>query len=737
MAGYNDTRRMIVKTLMGRPTGTEIQPEDHQAFALQITDYVRSVELLAGNATPIGFAEADTVPVRPNNGQALYLSQVNRGETVTFNNFIDQDGNAITVSSDENTITLVNLLWNTLYWTKQETHISLEKSVHGDDIVDGAVTTPKIADGAVTDTKLSAEVQAILNDVANKQNITDESLATIAKTIVGAINEVYKGGLEDASIATSKIEDGAITEPKLDTTLKTKVNNNVKVVEQALTDAEIDISSKNLKFRDENGNFFADKASYDAVAKLSTKPQFSVFGTKCTENNFGAGCEDNVFGNKFVSNTLAAGCSSNTFGNNCTENILGSYCTGCTFGNNCYGNKIDLYCYGVLIGNYCRNNKLGGHLKYIKIDDGVSNVVLIHNAALTMQYLSNIHILSGVYGKNDEALVIRIPDEYLNSPRELIITTKRTDGGPSTPKDLVMYYADEVVDKQNKQDTTLETTSKEVVGAINELFNGGVKDGSIDVSKLAQAIQDTLGKVGVNVKAINADTDLNDLKEEGIYVLMSNNIYSNLPVSDGVSMTSQRLLYPSILLVSDYVVANNPVQTYIGLSSIYSYPLIKWRQYQENVSKWLDWGGNDVYGIKKDVTTLQGLINTKVKIINKDTDLNTLTEDGLYLLSAAHSYTNYPLNDGAEGKSMYIMNAALLIVSRRYTETQISQVVLSVSNVYTFPLARNRSYSESSWSPWNDDRMYKEIWQGVQNSVKKQDLSALTDTEVNNIWDNN
>nr|DAH72495.1 MAG TPA: hypothetical protein [Caudoviricetes sp.] len=44
--------------------------------------------------------------------------------------------------------------------------------------------------GEITKEKLSIEVQAILNDVANKQNITDESLATQAKTIVGAINEL-------------------------------------------------------------------------------------------------------------------------------------------------------------------------------------------------------------------------------------------------------------------------------------------------------------------------------------------------------------------------------------------------------------------------------------------------------------------------------------------------------------------------------------------------------------------
>ena len=88
-------------------------------------------------------------------------------------------------------------------------------------------------DGEITKEKLSAEVQAILDDVANKQNITDESLATIAKTIVGAINEVYNGGLKDASIATIKIEDGAITEPKLDTDLINIITSAVQPAELA------------------------------------------------------------------------------------------------------------------------------------------------------------------------------------------------------------------------------------------------------------------------------------------------------------------------------------------------------------------------------------------------------------------------------------------------------------------------------------------------------------------------
>ncbi len=647
-------------------------------------------------------------------------------------------------------------------------------------------------DGEITKEKLSAEVQTILDDVANKQNITDESLATIAKTIVGAINEVYKGGLEDASIATSKIEDGAITEPKLDTTLKTKVNNNVKVVEQALTDAEIDISSKNLKFRDENGNFFADKASYDAVAKLSTKPQFSVFGTKCTENNFGAGCEDNVFGNKFVSNTLAAGCSSNTFGNNCTENILGSYCTGCTFGNNCYGNKIDLYCYGVLIGNYCRNNKLGGHLKYIKIDDGVSNVVLIHNAALTMQYLSNIHILSGVYGKNDEALVIHIPDEYLNSPRELIITTKRTDGGPSTPKDLVMYYADEVVDKQNKQDTTLETTSKEVVGAINELFNGGVRDKSIDVSKIADTAvtKDKLANNSVTTDKIadNSITMSKLKKAKSSFPDIAMAVYHALQItlkdyhqtgsvylfSNGVNFTDETDIYVALERLVNALGTGITIQvketdddglvtTYFGTvvgfnrlddeisaivrdqynSSKDYFVVINTVNYEFTTKICLTDQLPKIASLETDVASLLGKVGMNVKVLGRAFDkdnnwvnLDEISDVGFYLLPDGEKYLgkyqNLPLAiKYGDIKFMWI---------DKYDTNEIRQKILTMAssgglnnNIHFGWLYRDQY--KGVWNDWN----YVDFTQQIIDALGKKldNTSTLTDTEVNNIWDNN
>ena len=106
--------------------------------------------------------------------------------------------------------------------------------------------------GEITKEKLSLEVQAILNDVSNKQNISDATLATIAKTIVGAINEVYKGGLEDASIATSKIKDGAVTDAKIANGAVTtpKIANDAvtteKVYDGAITEPKLDTDLVNI-----------------------------------------------------------------------------------------------------------------------------------------------------------------------------------------------------------------------------------------------------------------------------------------------------------------------------------------------------------------------------------------------------------------------------------------------------------------------------------------------------------
>lgn len=118
MAGYDDTYNMIISTLMGRPNGTEIQPENHQAFALNMLEYIRSLELLA-NAPFIGVATPTTTPVQPDDSRACYIAGVAQDRTTTFQNFRDMNGDPISVTNGEMEACLVIFVWNGQYWSAE------------------------------------------------------------------------------------------------------------------------------------------------------------------------------------------------------------------------------------------------------------------------------------------------------------------------------------------------------------------------------------------------------------------------------------------------------------------------------------------------------------------------------------------------------------------------------------------------------------------------------------------
>lgn len=154
MAGYRDTRQLIIDTLMGRPAGTEIKPEEHQAFALALNDYIRKVELNSGNAF-IGFAQSDTVPIQSNNGQCFYISTVPPGTNIIYTNFIDYNGNPISVTTPPNKMAFVTLIWDTKSWDSQITIIETNWSqVFENNIAPGAVTGDKIAPNSIDSSKI-------------------------------------------------------------------------------------------------------------------------------------------------------------------------------------------------------------------------------------------------------------------------------------------------------------------------------------------------------------------------------------------------------------------------------------------------------------------------------------------------------------------------------------------------------------------------------------------------------
>ena len=118
MAGYDDTYKMIIECLMGRPNGTEIQPEKHQEYALNMLEYIRSLELVA-NAPLIGIAQPNTQPIQPDNSRAAYIAGVAQNRTTTFLHFHGQDGEPISVTTSDMEAYLVVLLWDGQYWSCQ------------------------------------------------------------------------------------------------------------------------------------------------------------------------------------------------------------------------------------------------------------------------------------------------------------------------------------------------------------------------------------------------------------------------------------------------------------------------------------------------------------------------------------------------------------------------------------------------------------------------------------------
>lgn len=129
----------------------------------------------------------------------------------------------------------------------------------------------------------------------------------------------------------------------------------------------------------------------------------------------------------------------------------------------------------------------------------------------------------------------------------------------------VQAILNNVANKQNITDESLDTIAKTIVGAINELFNGGIKDKSIGVGKLAQAVQDTLEKVGANVKVLSSGTDLKAVTEVGVYILSGIKDYLNAP-------KNWEHYNAAILIVTGNDNGYNNDKTIIGFQSGSRYP---------------------------------------------------------------------------------------------------------------------------------------------------------------------
>lgn len=184
MAGYLDTRQMIIDTLMGRPEGTQIQPEDHQAYALNLLNYVRSVELSSGS-TLTGIAEADTVPIEPYDSRVAYIASVPQNTVRTFTYFKKENNEPITITTTNSSVFVI-LLWNTQYWEYQPLPVTVfenDSFVGYFECASLSTDTNKTISSEINQLTTDLRILVKMNNVNTQDNATFQIGLTDAKPL--------------------------------------------------------------------------------------------------------------------------------------------------------------------------------------------------------------------------------------------------------------------------------------------------------------------------------------------------------------------------------------------------------------------------------------------------------------------------------------------------------------------------------------------------------------------------
>lgn len=174
MIDYNELRNEIINTLEGRPNGTQIQPSNHQHYALDMLDYIRGLELSL-QSTLMGFADVNTIPHQPDNARVSYVSAVRPNTENVYDNFYDINGNSITITSTDNQGLLVILIWNMQFWSYevvpagQATYYSynIRKTYDSVASMNSDVASPVATDGTPI---VIGEIVSVVNQMNNNED---------------------------------------------------------------------------------------------------------------------------------------------------------------------------------------------------------------------------------------------------------------------------------------------------------------------------------------------------------------------------------------------------------------------------------------------------------------------------------------------------------------------------------------------------------------------------------------
>lgn len=208
MSGYLDTRQMIIDTLMGRPEGTQIQPEDHQAYALNMLNYIRSIELSSGS-TLTGIAETDTVPIEPLDSRVAYIGSVSQNSVETFTYFKNENNQPITITTTDYS-TFVIFMWNTQYWEYQILPISVleNNSFVGYFVCNSNANSDKQITCNINELTTNMRILVLMENINTKNNVTLQINNTTAKPLYYNSQQASSANTWDAGEVLDIYYDG-------------------------------------------------------------------------------------------------------------------------------------------------------------------------------------------------------------------------------------------------------------------------------------------------------------------------------------------------------------------------------------------------------------------------------------------------------------------------------------------------------------------------------------------------
>ena len=577
-----------------------------------------------------------------------------------------------------------------------------------------------IQPGSITQDMIDAPV------IDAKQNITDESLATIAKTIVGAINELFNGGVKDKSIGVGKLAQA------VQDTLG-KVGMNIKVLP-----AGTDLLSDNI-----------EEGVYTLLPTGSgTYPNFPY-----SMNLHPAA----------TAILVKAGDSSIILGVDTSSSDELPLLLKRRNGGNWYGTSI----YNKI------NSKLdasSGAVKTANLANGAVSSDKIPDGAVISTKLSdflqdkvkmvgmNVKVLpdgtdllsedleEGIYVV-DCSKMTNVPSSITKSAYDYALSllivdrehkrvmmfgldnnsTKYPTGAyrhlvqkswQNTPDSIYSKLTSlqlGVEDSVKKQDNNLKTTSKEVIGAIKELFSGGVKDTSISGAKLEDA--------AVTSTKIAARTIIGDN--------IQNKTIRTEQIADNAITTEN---------INDYAVTSNKIKD----GSITGYKIPNETILERHLGYWSVTKNKIAEGVVSldklafSVQDTLKMVGTNVKEISyksmgdKIPNIDDITETGIYILPNGEkydgsTYSNLPVD-------LRYSNVKLLIVSpTSQSGGPQRQTLIAINNSSLVGLCTREAYDSTGFV--NLPFSYTPIQSAIEG--KLDNTSTLTDTEVNNIWDNN